>query len=85
MFHVTNQGAVSWYEFAREVLAAAGARPERVSPITTARPRPAADRRHATGQLGARQLRLAAARASAELRDFREPLAEVVKTLTSAG
>ena len=44
LFHVTNQGAVSWYEFAREVLAAAGLDPERVQPIATADldpPRPA--------------------------------------------
>ncbi|MDH3756153.1 MAG: dTDP-4-dehydrorhamnose reductase [Acidimicrobiia bacterium] len=34
--HVTNQGAVSWYEFARHVLDAAGHDPDRVEPITTA-------------------------------------------------
>lgn len=36
VFHVTNQGAVSWYELAREVLRAAGADPGRVVPIATA-------------------------------------------------
>lgn len=44
VFHVTNQGAVSWYEFAREVFAAAGADPHLVVPIATAElqpPRPA--------------------------------------------
>jgi dTDP-4-dehydrorhamnose reductase len=44
LFHVTNQGAVSWFEFVREVYAAAGHDPHRVTPITTAEldpPRPA--------------------------------------------
>jgi dTDP-4-dehydrorhamnose reductase len=44
LFHVTNQGAVSWFEFARTVLEAAGLDPGRVRPIPTADldpPRPA--------------------------------------------
>ena len=44
LFHVTNQGAVTWFEFAQAVLAAAGDDPSRVEPITTADlepPRPA--------------------------------------------
>lgn len=44
VWHVTNQGAVSWYEFAREVLRANGDDPARVLPITTEElqpPRPA--------------------------------------------
>jgi dTDP-4-dehydrorhamnose reductase len=44
LFHVTNQRAVSWFEFAREVLEAAGLDPRRVEPIATADlqpPRPA--------------------------------------------
>jgi dTDP-4-dehydrorhamnose reductase len=43
-FHVTNEGEVTWYEFARAVLEAAGMDPSRVRPITTAEldpPRPA--------------------------------------------
>jgi dTDP-4-dehydrorhamnose reductase len=43
-FHVTNQGAVSWFEFARAVLECAGLDPARVQPIATADldpPRPA--------------------------------------------
>jgi dTDP-4-dehydrorhamnose reductase len=44
VFHVTNQGATTWYHFARDVLRAAGLDPDRVMPITTAElqpPRPA--------------------------------------------
>ncbi len=43
-FHVTNQGATTWYGFARAVLAAAGEDPRRVEPIDSASltpPRPA--------------------------------------------
>jgi dTDP-4-dehydrorhamnose reductase len=44
IFHVTNQGATSWYEFARLVVQVAGMDPARVEPISTADlmpPRPA--------------------------------------------
>jgi dTDP-4-dehydrorhamnose reductase len=44
VFHVTNQGVASWYEFAAAVLAAAGHDPSRVEPIATSQldpPRPA--------------------------------------------
>ena len=44
IFHVTNQGSTTWYEFARLVLRAAGMDPARVEPIATTDltpPRPA--------------------------------------------
>ena len=44
VFHVTNQGSVTWFQFAREVLEAAGHDATRVQPITTSAldpPRPA--------------------------------------------
>jgi dTDP-4-dehydrorhamnose reductase len=78
-FHVTNQGAVSWYEFARAVLEAAGDDPERVKPIGTAEldpPRPAP--RPANSVLDNAALRLSGVPL---LRDFREPLSEVVTRL----
>jgi dTDP-4-dehydrorhamnose reductase len=79
VFHTTNQGAVSWYEFAREVFMAAGLDPERISPITTAEldpPRPAP--RPANSVLDNLAWRLHGFPPS---RDFREPLAEVVAAL----
>jgi dTDP-4-dehydrorhamnose reductase len=42
IFHVTNRGTCSWYEFAREIARLSGADPEKVRPCTTAEfPRPA--------------------------------------------
>lgn len=78
--HVTNQGAVSWYGFAREVLVAAGHDPARVRPITTDQldpPRPAP--RPANSVLDNAVLRAAGLPL---LRDFRAPLAELVSRLT---
>ncbi len=79
IFHVTNRGAVSWYGFVREVLAAAGHDPDRVRPITTAEldpPRPAP--RPANSVLDDVAWRAAGYE---RLRDFREPLAELVAAL----
>jgi dTDP-4-dehydrorhamnose reductase len=35
LYHVTNQGAVSWFEFVRAIAAAAGHDPARVEPISS--------------------------------------------------
>lgn len=80
-FHTTNQGAVSWYEFAREVFAAAGHDPDRISPISTVDldpPRPAP--RPANSVLDNMAWRLHGFTPS---RDFHQPLAEVVGWLTA--
>ncbi|MCP4085370.1 MAG: dTDP-4-dehydrorhamnose reductase [Actinomycetia bacterium] len=79
VFHVTNQGAVSWYEFVREVLIAAGESPDRVQPIATHEldpPRPAP--RPANSVLDNAALRLSGVEL---LPDFRERLGEVVERL----
>jgi dTDP-4-dehydrorhamnose reductase len=79
LFHVTNQGAVSWYEFAREILAAADLDPDRVQPIATADldpPRPAP--RPANSVLDNAALRLGGVDLAA---DFREPLRRLVARL----
>jgi dTDP-4-dehydrorhamnose reductase len=79
VFHVTNQGSVSWYQFVREILIAAGLDPERVRPISTVDldpPRPAP--RPANSVLDNAALRMAGVPL---LRDFREPLAELVRAL----
>jgi dTDP-4-dehydrorhamnose reductase len=82
LFHVTNQGAVSWYEFAREVLVAAGLDPDRVQPIATADldpPRPAP--RPANSVLDNAALRLSGVPLAA---DFREPLGRLVARLAAS-
>ena len=77
--HVTNQGAVSWFEFVAEILAAAGHDPGRVRPITTAEldpPRPAPRPANSVLENAAWD-----AAGYAPLRDFRAPLAELVAKL----
>ena len=79
LHHVTNQGAVSWYELVGEILAAAGYDRSRVEPIMTAQlqpPRPAP--RPANSVLDNAVLR---ATGLPLLRDFRAPLAELVAAL----
>jgi dTDP-4-dehydrorhamnose reductase len=78
--HVTNQGAVSWYEFVREIVAALGRDPDLVEPIATGDldpPRPA--RRPANSILDNAVLRHSGIPL---LRDHREPLRELVAELT---
>jgi len=80
IFHLTNSGAVSWYEFVGDILEAAGHDRTRVSPISTADldpPRPAP--RPANSVLENAAWRTAG---HSELRNFREPLAELVARLT---
>jgi dTDP-4-dehydrorhamnose reductase len=56
VYHATNQGAVSWFEFVQDIVEAAGGDRSMVLPITTA--------------------------GVPLLRHYREPLAELVRTLT---
>lgn len=82
VFHVTNQGATTWFGFAREVLAAARMGPERVEPIRTAElvpPRPA--RRPANSVLDNAVLRLLG---KGLLADYHEPLERTVRYLLAA-
>ena len=79
IFHGTNQGAVSWYEFVQEIVRLMGKDPGMVHPITTAEllpPRPA--KRPANSVLDNKALRDAG---YAPTRDFREPLAELLRLL----
>jgi dTDP-4-dehydrorhamnose reductase len=79
IFHATNQGAVSWYEFVRDILAAAGRDPGIVRPISTTDldpPRPAP--RPANSVLDNAALRSAGIPL---LRDYRQPLGELVARL----
>ena len=81
LFHVTNAGAVSWYEFVREMFIAAGHDPDRVRPISSAEldpPRPAP--RPAYSVLENFALRNSGIE---PLRDFREALADTVARLTA--
>ena len=83
--HVTNQGAVSWYEFVQDILEAGGHSRDKVRPIMTAefeaaRPAdaPPMVERPAYSVLDNFALRNSG---FGELRDYREALAEVVAAL----
>ena len=81
-FHVTNQEPTTWFQFARDVLAAAGLDPNRVSPISTAElqpPRPAPRPANSVlDNLALRQSGLGL------LPDHHESLERVVKELLAA-
>lgn len=80
-FHVTNQGATTWYGLACATLAAAGMDPARVTPIATADlkpPRPAP--RPSWSVLDNAALRL---QGIPLLPDFHEPLERLVKHITT--
>ena len=79
-FHVTNQGATTWFAFARAILAAAGLDPAKVRPIATAdllpaRPAP----RPANSVLDNAALRLSGLPL---LPDWHDPLARLVDELS---
>jgi dTDP-4-dehydrorhamnose reductase len=80
VIHATNQVATTWFEFARAVVAAMGKDPAMVAPIGTADlqpPRPAP--RPANSVLDNAVLRHGGV---ALLRDWHEPLAELVRALS---
>jgi dTDP-4-dehydrorhamnose reductase len=82
LFHVTNQGATTWFRLAREIVELAGIDPEQVQPIATADldpPRPAP--RPAFSVLDNAALRLGGVPL---LDDYHEPLARLVKELSSS-
>ncbi|MFZ4718211.1 MAG: dTDP-4-dehydrorhamnose reductase [Ilumatobacteraceae bacterium] len=79
--HATNQGAVSWFEFAQSVVAAMGKDPGMVRPISTVElqpPRPAP--RPANSVLDNAVLRQAGIPA---MRDHRDALVETVRALSA--
>lgn len=79
VFHVTNQRSVSWYEFVREIVAAAGGDPDVVRPIVAAEldpPRPAP--RPSNSVLENRALQAAGIPL---LRDHIEPLKDLLEAL----
>lgn len=81
LFHVTNQGATTWFGFAQAVMETAGFDPARVEPISTKTldpPRPAP--RPANSVLDNAALRLAGIRL---LPDYHEPLERTVKALSA--
>jgi len=79
IWHVTNQGVVSWYEFAREVLLTAGMDAVKVKPIATSDLQPSRPAKRPANSVlhNGRMI----AEGMALLPDFREPLARLVRRL----
>ena len=78
-WHVTNQGVVSWYDFAREVVRLCGGDPQMVQPIATADLKPARPAsRPANSVLDNAAMRDAGI---ALLDDYRIPLERLVRRL----
>lgn len=80
IFHATNARAVSWFEFAREVMAAGGFDPDRVKPILTADQQPLRAAVRPENSALANDA-LASGGFGPPLRDFAEPLAELVAVI----
>ena len=83
VFHVTNQGATTWFRFARDAVEVAGFDTDLVTPISTAQlqpPRPAP--RPAYSVLDNAALRLSGVPL---LPDHHEPLERLVKELVASG
>src|SRR5262249_39625664 len=79
VFHVTNQRAVSWYEFVREILAVAGGDPDVVQPtLAPELPPPRPPPRPANSVLANEALQQAGIPL---LRDHLAPLRELVTQL----
>jgi dTDP-4-dehydrorhamnose reductase len=79
-FHLTNSGAVSWFEFVGDILEAAGHDRTRVLPISTADLNPQRPAQRPANSVLDNAAWSAAGHAT--LRDFHEPLAELIARLT---
>jgi dTDP-4-dehydrorhamnose reductase len=81
VFHVTNQGATTWYDLAAEIVKAAGLASDCVEPIATAElDPPRAAPRPANSVLDNAALRLSG---FPLLADYREPLERLVRILSA--
>jgi dTDP-4-dehydrorhamnose reductase len=79
--HVTNQGSVSWFEFAREIAIATGRNADRVGPVSSAELDPPRQAPRPSNSVLASEVLPAVGLPL--LRDFRLPLREVLEMLGS--